>query len=194
MTAEVSQLPLTSRPRRGPPVVESEVLAMVIFVFTEVMLFAAFISAYTIISSGAEPGQWPPPTDPVVPAGPTAVASALLLLSGVAVFVAGRSADKARTWLGVAAALASGFVAYQVYEGFSLVREGLTLVSSAHGGFFYTIVGGHAIHAVVALGILLWANVRLGAGNLSAPLFRAIRIFWYFVVLLWPVLYTVVYL
>lgn len=194
MTADVSHLPLSARPRRGPPVVESEVLAIVIIVFTEVMFFAAFISAYTIVSSGAPAGLWPPPTDPVVPAGPTGIASILLALSGIAVFIAGRARGREQTWLGIAAALATGFVGWQVVEGVRLIGEGLTLVSSAHGAFFYTIVGAHALHAVAALGILLWSIKRLRAQQLSAPLFRAVRIFWYFVVCLWPFLYTVVYL
>lgn len=185
---------LQPRPTRRPPVVENEVAGMLIFVFTEVMLFAAFISAYTILSSGAPSGMWPPPSDPVVPVGPTAVASLALLLSGGAVFVAGRRPGQAVSWLRVAVGFASAFVAWQVVEAVHLIGQGLTLVSSAHGGFFYTIVGTHALHAVVALGILLWTIGRIGQDRMSPALFRAVRMFWYFVVLLWPFLFVVVYL
>lgn len=193
MPGDVQVLYAVPRPVKQGPVVESEVVAMVILIFTEVMLFGAFLSAYTIISTGSTQGAWPPATDPVLPAASTGVATIALMLSGVAMLVAGRSASPVR-WLTAAAGLAAGFVAWQVVEFVQLVREGLTLVSSAHGGFFYTIVGAHALHAVVAIGVLLWAIGRRSRGELSAPLFQAVRMFWYFVVLLWPVLYAVVYL
>lgn len=193
MAGEAGVLYTLPRPVKRGPVIESEVVAMVILVFTEVMLFGAFLSAYTIISTGSTQGAWPPPTDPALPAASTGVATVALLLSGAAVFIAGRVQAPAR-WLAGGAALAAGFVGWQVVEFVELVREGLTLVSSAHGGFFYTIVGAHALHAIVAIGVLLWSIGRLQEGRLSAPLFQAVRIFWFFVVLLWPVLYAVVYL
>ncbi len=178
------------RPTRSRVLIESEVVAMVIFVFTEVMLFAGFLSAYTIIGSGAP--VWPPVGEPELPVGPTAVASLALILSGGAVMMSGRGATT--RWLGVALGLAGVFVVWQVVEAVRLVQAGLTMVSSAHGGFFYTIVGAHAIHALVAMIVLsgcLWRQTR---GGLSPGLFKAVRIFWYFVVGLWPVLYAAVYL
>jgi cytochrome c oxidase subunit 3 len=174
--------------------VESEVVAMVIFVFTEVMLFGAFLSAYTIISSSTSNGVWPPPTDPALPVAATGVATVALTLSGLAVFIAGRAQANALGWLRIAAGLATSFVVWQLVEFSRLVREGLTLQSSAHGGFFYTIVGLHALHAVVAILVLLWSIGRLRTQRMSPALFRAVRIFWYFVVGLWPVLYARVYL
>lgn len=193
MAGDVQLLYPAPTPRRRPAVVESEVVAMVIFVFTEVMLFGAFLSAYTIISSGAPGNVWPPPTDPALPTAATGIATIGLLLSAVAVFLAGRSPGHALTWLRGAAGLAIAFLTWQVVEGVRLVNEGLTLTSSAHGGFFYTIVGAHALHAVVAVLVLLWSIGRLRAGRMSEALFRAVRIFWYFVAGLWPVLYLVVY-
>ena len=86
---QVEVLPLP-RPRRIAPVVESEVLAMVIFVFTEVMFFAGLVSGYTILKGRAVAGIWPPITDPDLPVAPTAIASVALVLSGVGVYLAGR--------------------------------------------------------------------------------------------------------
>lgn len=121
-----------------------------------------------------------------------------LLLSGVAVFLAGRrvAADRAGALrlLWGAVAFASAFLTYQVYEFVRLVAVGFTMVSSAHGGFFYTIVGAHALHAVIAVAVLSWAVRRLSEGALRAPAFTAVRMYWYFVVGLWPVIYTMVYL
>jgi hypothetical protein len=52
----------------------------------------------------------------------------------------------------------------------------------------------HALHAVVALGILAWAWSRLQRGFLSAGLMGAAEVFWYFVVGIWPFLYWRIYL
>lgn len=190
MTADVELLP-APRPRRQASAVESEVLGMVIFIFTEVMFFAGLMSAFNIISATAP--MWPPPGDPTLPAGATAVTTLALLASGVAVWFSGRAARPVPV-LRVALVLGLAFVAWQVVEAVQLTRLGLSLVSSAHGGLFFTIVGAHAIHAVLAIGILAWASSRLSAGRLSPTMFRVVRMFWYFVTGLWPFLYYVVYL
>jgi len=62
------------------------------------------------------------------------------------------------------------------------------------GSFFYLIVGTHALHAVVAIGFLLWAYLRLCRGSLKPEVFAATQVFWYFVVTLWPIIYLRVYL
>ena len=91
--------------------------------------------------------------------------------------------------------LGSFFVAFQGYEWLGLIREGLTLTSSTHGSFFYLIVGLHGLHAVVALGFLVGIYVRMRADQpLLSSTFAAARVFWYFVVGLWPILYLRVYL
>ena len=66
-------------------------------------------------------------------------------------------------------------------EWVGLIGHGVTLRSSALGAFFYLIVGTHAVHAVVALAAL------------SYGFFLGAQTFWYFVVLIWPVIYARVY-
>ena len=85
-------------------------------------------------------------------------------------------------------------VAFQGVEWLALIRDGLTLTSSVLGSFFFLIVGVHALHAVVALGILIWVYDRLRRGWLSSSRLAAAEVFWYFVVGIWPLLYLVVYL
>ncbi len=95
----------------------------------------------------------------------------------------------------MAATLLGGtFVALQGVEWVALIREGLTITSSTYGALFYTIIGAHAAHAVAAILALAWAAVRLGRGTLTRDVLSAVAIFWYFVVLVWPFLYVVVYL
>ena len=95
----------------------------------------------------------------------------------------------------VAATLLGGmFVALQGVEWLALIREGLTITSSTYGALFYTIIGAHAAHAVAAILALAWAALRLARGKLTRDVLSAVAIFWYFVVLVWPFLYFVVYL
>jgi heme/copper-type cytochrome/quinol oxidase subunit 3 len=170
---------------------------MLIFVFVELMLFAGMISAFMIAEASAVLG-WPPPGQPRLPVGETALNTLALLASGVALFAAGRAYRRerrsARLPLALAIALGAFFVCFQGVEWVALIREGLTLTSSTHGSFFYLIVGTHALHAVAALGGLVYAYLRLRRRLLNHSTFAAARVFWYFVVGVWPVLYGVVYL
>jgi heme/copper-type cytochrome/quinol oxidase subunit 3 len=179
--------------------VSNAAFGMALFVFVEVMLFAGFISAFGIVRANALPGAWPPPGQPRLPVARTALNTVALLLSGGALFVAGRRfrgprPESARGWMAAAFALGAFFVVAQGAEWAALLRQGLTLSSSELGSFFYTIVGAHALHAVVALVVLalVWRSMR--EGQLTESRFGAARIFWYFVVLVWPLLYWRVYL
>ncbi len=105
-----------------------------------------------------------------------------------------RESSAARIPLLLSILLGATFVAFQGVEWAALLGEGLTIQSSTYGGFFYLIVGAHAIHAVGALLGLAWAFRRLDLGRLTASQLAAVSAFWYFVVLVWPVLYVKVYL
>jgi heme/copper-type cytochrome/quinol oxidase subunit 3 len=179
------------------PLVPSAVLGMLIFIGAEVMLFAGFISAFTIVKSSAM-GVWPPPGQPRLPIETTAFNTAALVMSGVFAFLAARAFARdpasARAPLAVAIGLGAFFVLFQGYEWLQLLSEGLTLTSSTHGSFFYLIVGAHGLHALAGLALLATTGASLARGRLDSDHFAAARIFWYFVVGLWPVLYVQVYL
>ena len=183
-------------PRKTRQLVPSAVLGMLIFVFTEVMLFSGFISAFTIMRGSAV--LWPPPGQPRLPVEETAFNTLLLVASGVVLYVARRrfvdDLGKLRKGLLATILLGGSFVLLQGREWVSMLSQGLTLRSSALGSFFYLIVGMHALHAIVALGILIYAWVRLGSRSVPRSTLAATEIFWYFVVGIWPILYWRVYL
>lgn len=182
---------------RPPALLPNAVLGMILFVVVEIMFFAGMVSAFLIAKAGSVLG-WPPPGQPRLPIAETALNSLALLASGAVLWWAGRAYQKerksARAPLLVAIALGCFFVGFQGVEWLALIREGLTLTTSTHGSFFYLIVGSHAAHAVAALGGLLYAHLRLRRRLLNHSTFTAARVFWYFVVAVWPVLYGVVYL
>jgi cytochrome c oxidase subunit 3 len=183
-------------PRERRKVVPNEVLGVTIFILTEMMLFAGFISAFTI-SKAAAP-MWPPPGQPRLPLEETAINTAALLLSGALAWWAGRQFERvgprSARWPFIGSiALGAFFLAFQGVEWVAMLREGLTLTSSTHGAFFYLIVGAHGLHAIGGLLVMMTLLSRLQKERLSPDAFWAGRLFWYFVVLLWPVLYWQVY-
>jgi cytochrome c oxidase subunit 3 len=194
--------------RRRREVVPSSVLAMLVFVATEVMFFLGLISAFTISRAGASPGAWSLPSTPL-PAASTALNTLALFASGILVFVAyrqmspfdspagagSRRAGRAGAVSTLLAAWILGalFVGLQGREWWQLLSAGFTLQASRLAAFFYVIVGAHALHAVAALIALAIAWRRLTQGTLSLSFYLGAATFWYFVVGVWPIIYLRVY-
>lgn len=198
MSARATIIPFRPRPRRAEKVVSNGVLGMILVVFVEVMLFAGFISAFVIVKARAVGSVWPPPNQPRLPFERTAINTTMLIASGIVLLIAHRAYQRGNRSIGsllmVAILLGGTFVALQGAEWVALLQEGLTLTSSTYGSLFYTIIGAHAAHAVVAIGLLGWAWLRLMAGTLTREAMSTVSLFWYFVVLVWPFLYFQVYM
>lgn len=194
VAARNGQLGVDSTTRQRP-IIPNGVMGMLLFVMVEVMLFAGLISAFAIIRASAL--VWPPPSQPRLPIEETAINTAALLLSGLLLAVCrrsfGRDPRRAGTALVASILLGVFFVVFQGTEWVALIGQGLTLTSSALGSFFYLIIGMHALHAVVALGVLVRTWQRLRRGRLASSQLATAEVFWYFVVGLWPILYLVVY-
>lgn len=194
--AVISPTPMTL-PKPNRPVVPSAVLGTLIFVVAEVMFFVGMISAFTISRSGAPAGTWPVPGQPTLPTEATMLPTVLLLLSGLVLLVGqvlhAKQKPIAKAFVLVAWLLGAAFVGLQGREWAQLLSAGLTLTSSRLGAFFYLIVGMHGVHAIGALGALGYAAVQLLRGSLKGGLFFGAQVFWYFVVLMWPIIYARVY-
>ncbi len=179
-----------------PKVISNGVLGMLLFVLTEIMLFAGMISVFNIVRASA--AVWPPPGQPRLPVEETAFNTLALFASGFCVYLAQRrfeaSRPSARTPLTLAIVLASIFVLFQGYEWVSMIAQGLTLTSSTLGSFFYLIVGMHALHVVAALVMMVQTWRRHARGWLHPSQLATTAVFWYFVVGAWPIIYWRVYL
>jgi heme/copper-type cytochrome/quinol oxidase subunit 3 len=190
-------LPFPKRaPLRRNAIGPSSVIGTLIFVVTELMLFAGFMSAFTI--TRAAYNTWPPIGQPRLPMAETLVNTAALLASGSVLFFANkafmRDPQSAKRPLLIALGLGVFFVVFQGVEWVGLLHQGLTLTSSNHGAFFYLIIGTHAAHAVAAIVTLGIMAMRLYRGRLLHSTFLAGQVFWYFVVGVWPMIYLRVYL
>ena len=176
----------------------SPVVAMVLFTIAESMFFGAIISAYLVTSANAE--AWPPAHLPTLPIGVSAFNAIILLLSGIFVAFAGRverreEKNHHRKFFAVGLVLGICFLLFQGSEWIRMLEAGLAFVSETYASFFYLIVGAHGIHVLGALAYLGFIFARGPANDAAGrELFRSGRIFWYFVVGLWPILYGLVYL
>jgi len=175
-------------------------LGILLFIATEIMFFGGLISSFVMFRFS--PVQWPPPGQPRLPLEVTAVNTLVLLLSGVTFQTAygalkASQTEKLKKLLTATALLGVLFLAIQGFEWIRLLHFGLTLHASIFGGFFYCLVGTHGLHVLGGLIALLWVLKRAWAGaydSNGALGVEVCRIYWFFVVGLWPVLFALVYL
>ncbi|HKO21389.1 MAG TPA: cytochrome c oxidase subunit 3 [Candidatus Eisenbacteria bacterium] len=185
-----------SIPRR--PVLTTARIGVILFLVTEVMLFAGLLTAFLVLKGHAP--VWPPPGQPRLPVAATAVNTVVLLLSGAAMLRAvaqsRRIGGKTAAWLAAAAGLGLAFLVGQGIEWVRLLGYGFTTGSGVYGSTFYLVVGIHAAHVLVAV-LALAVICALSLVGQITPAHREpvviVAFFWLFVVLVWPILYLLLY-
>ncbi len=179
--------------------VHNALLGMLLFLGTDLMFFVALIGAYLVFRLGS--ADWPPMSQPRLPIAVTGINTAILLASGYTMFRAWRALrnDHQRSMirlLTLTAVLGATFLVVQGSEWVRLVSFGLTMSSSVYGAIFYTLIGCHAVHV---LGAVVWLLIVLAMARrkrFSAKRHVALQLcgmYWFLVVALWPILYTLVY-
>jgi heme/copper-type cytochrome/quinol oxidase subunit 3 len=182
-----------------PPVSNAR-LGMWMLIVGETMFFGGLVGAFLMLRMNA--AVWPPPLQPRLPIGVTAVNTLVLLASSYTVVRAlgAIRVDDRRglaRWLGWTGALGGLFLLVQGAEWLRLVRFGLTVSSGAYGATFYTLIGAHGAHVLGALtwlGLVLLAAARDRYTARSHVGVATCAMYWHFVVGLWPILYALVYL
>ena len=187
-------------PPRKEPFISNARLGMLSFLAFETMFFGGLLGAFLVFRLSSL--HWPPPGQPYLPGVVTWINTGILLGSSVTMrraLRAIRAGDDAGLvyGLGITALLGTIFLAVQGTEWVRLVHFGLTLSSGTYGSIFYTLIGCHGVHV---LGAVIWLLVVLpqavrsrftGRDHVGVQL---CGMYWYFVVGLWPVLFTLVYL
>jgi cytochrome c oxidase subunit III len=175
-------------------------LGILLFIIAEIMFFSGLISSFVVFRFS--PVQWPPPGQPRLPLEITVINTLVLLLSGVTFQLAFRALKAAqnpkfRKLLTLTAVLGALFLCVQGFEWIRLLHFGLTLHASIFGGFFYCLVGTHGLHVFGGLMALLWVLKRAWANTYDSNHSLGVeicRMYWFFVVGLWPVIFLLVYL
>jgi cytochrome c oxidase subunit 3 len=186
----------------GPPPanrssrVEPQLLGMLLFIISEVMVFGAFFTAYFFIRvvSG---DQWPAP-DMDLPVSIAGVNTAILLSSSVTLHWAQTSIKHGNRWglrAGITATLLLGatFLTIQINE---YAHVGFAPHDNAQASIFYGLTGLHGAHVFIGLCLLSIVTIRSFRGHFSPEEHRGVEvpgIYWHFVDVMWVIVYTSVY-
>jgi cytochrome c oxidase subunit 3 len=187
----------------GPPPanrssrVEPQLLGMLLFIISEVMVFGAFFTAYFFIRVVGH-APWPAPGTelPKLIAG---MNTAILLSSSITVHWALESAKRGNRF-GLQAGilttflLGSTFLFVQINE---YVHIGFSPQDSAQASIFYGLTGLHGAHVFIGLTLLAMVTVRAFKGHFTPEEHRGVEvpgIYWHFVDIMWVVVYTTVYI
>lgn len=189
-----------SPPAGGAPLLGNAQLAMLVIIAAEIMFFAGLIGAFLVFRFSGQP--WPPPFQPRLPVGLTAVNTLFLLASSWTMVQAQRAlrrGDKGALlrFLGATGVLGTLFLAIQGFEWARLLSFGLTASSGVYASTFYTIIGAHGFHVFCGVVWLLGVIARAALGAYTAERRGAVvpcGMYWHLVVGLWPVLFVLVYL
>jgi cytochrome c oxidase subunit 3 len=187
----------------GPPEanrssrVDPQMLGMLLFIISEIMVFGAFFTAYFFIRivNGAD---WPAEGDHL-PKAIAGVNTAILLASSVSMHWALESVKKGNRFglqAGMVTTLLLGatFLFIQVNE---YVHLGFAPQDHAQGSIFYGLTGLHGAHVFIGITLLLFTTIRAFRGHFTAAEHRGVEvpgIYWHFVDVMWVVVYTTIYL
>jgi len=187
----------------GPPEahrssrVDAQLLGMLLFIISEVMLFGAFFTAYFFLRVVAN-DDWPAPGTelPVLIAG---VNTAILLSSSLTMhwaLVAAKNENRFGMQAGLLTTFLLGltFLSIQINE---YVHIGFSPADHAQGSIFYGLTGLHGAHVFVGLTLLGMATTRAFRGHFSAKEHRGVEvpgIYWHFVDVMWIVVYSTIYI
>jgi cytochrome c oxidase subunit 3/cytochrome o ubiquinol oxidase subunit 3 len=172
-------------------------VGVVCLIITETALFTIFVVAYLFYIGASRVG--PLPKDVLdLPIW----ATACLLSSSISVWFAERALHHRRfrtfvAWVAITGGLGAEFVRQTALEWRHLiVVDHLTMATNVFGTTFYSLVGLHASHVLVGLGlftVVLGVSIRGHAMLDEARRFQLLAWYWHFVDAVWVVVFSVVY-
>ena len=188
----------------GPPAanvssrVEAQVLGMLLFIISEVMLFGAFFTAYFFIRVVADSG-WFPINGHDLPKAVAGVNTAILLSSSITMHWAQtgiKNGNRFALRAGMLTTFLLGmtFLFIQINE---YVHIGFAPSDNAQASIFYGLTGLHGAHVFVGLTLLTFATTRAFRGHFSPKEHRGVEvpgIYWHFVDVMWVIVFTTVYI
>ena len=183
-----------------PPFISSAMLAVMIVIGSEMMLFSGLIGTFLVYRMSS--AFWPPPSLPRLPIEVTWVNTFVLLSSAGTMTLALRAVHHSRQrltrrYLLATLALGVTFLAVQGSEWIRLVAHGLKLSSGMYGGTFYLLIGCHGAHVtagVIWLACVVWFAMSGRYNARNAHAIELCAVYWYFVCAVWPLLFGLVYL
>jgi cytochrome c oxidase subunit III len=186
----------------GPPAahrssrVHAPTLGMLLFIISEVMIFAAFFTAYFFIRVVSH-DPWPAPGTKL-PEAVAGVNTAILLSSSLTIHWALTSIKRGNRF-GLRAGMASTFLLGLTFLTIQIneyIHIGFAPRYAAQSSVFYALTGLHGAHVFIGLCLLLMVTIRAFRGHYSVENHQGMEvpgIYWHFVDIMWVVVYTTVY-
>jgi heme/copper-type cytochrome/quinol oxidase subunit 3 len=153
---------------------------MWLFLASEAMLFGSLFSGYVLLRSGAS--QWP---SSAVLNARHALMMTPVLVAATIVFSFKRAPNGQARLIG-SSVLFSAFVGMKVLDYVEKIAAGLMPSTNLLLACWFTLTAVHVVHVAAGVVANLWVALRLG-GNLERDRerFGALRLYWYFVDLVW---------
>jgi cytochrome c oxidase subunit III len=194
--------PPTHEEHHGPPTahsssrVDPQLLGMLLFIISEVMIFGAFFTAYFFIRI-AQGDPWPAPGTHL-PVSVAFVNTLILVSSSFTLHWAQESIKKGNRFglkagMLVTFLLGATFLFIQINE---YANIGFAPQDTAQATIFYSLTGLHGAHVTIGLLLLLIVTIRSFRGHFSPEEHRGVEvpgIYWHFVDIMWIVVFTTVY-
>ena len=176
-------------------------LMMWLFLVTDALLFAGFLSGYGFVRLASP--AWPQAAD-VVPMLKIAAMTFILISSSATMAAAVGAAQRrdlrrASWFVGLTALGGAAFLGMQVTEWATLIHEGARLTSNPWGpapfaAFFFMITGFHGTHVLIGVGLLVRLALRLARGGSSSDGVELVGLYWHFVDVVWCFIFPLFYL
>jgi len=176
-------------------------LMMWLFLVTDALLFAGFLTGYGFVRLASP--TWPDQSD-VFPMLKIATMTFILISSSAtmatAVGAAHRRDLRRAVWFVLLTAVGgAAFLGMQVAEWTGLIREGARLTTNPWGvapfsAFFFMITGFHGTHVLIGVAILATLGVRLWKGRASGLGVELVGLYWHFVDVVWCFIFPLFYL
>ena len=168
---------------------------VIVFLASDVMLFAAFFAAYFLLRSTNDP--WPP-ADVELEVVRAAIGTAVLVASSFTMIASERGGEHGdvrlmRRWLLVTIALGVVFLANQLTEYATL---GFGIDSHPYGSAYWGLTGLHALHVTAGVGAmaLLFVRTVRGRGPVAiAPFTNGVALFWHLVDIVWIFVFATIW-
>lgn len=164
-------------------------LGMWLFLASEAMLFGSLFSGYALLRSGSP--EWP---DAEILNTRHALMMTPVLLAATVVFGFGRATNPQARLIG-SSVLFGAFVGLKLLDYQEKITIGLVPSSNLLLACWFTITAVHALHVVGGVAANLWMAAGLSRNAArDRERFHALRLYWYFVDLVWLVILASFYL
>ena len=172
-------------------------VGMVCLIVAEAAIFIIFVLAYIFYLGKSLSGPTPAEVLKLPVLGTVCLLSSSLTVHFAVTALERNAARLCSLWLALTVLLGGVFLADTAVEWHELIYQyGLTIRTNLFGTTFYSLVGLHASHVIVGLGMLSLALLFAVTGKLNsshAHRLHVLSYYWHFVDAVWVVVFIVVY-